>query len=192
MHVARHDIKYAFKLARDAIVPQITQTEDPAPKKKLNETCVICLEDCDVNRMFAVDDCSHRYCFSCMKQHVEAKLLQGLVPKCPHDGCKFDLNVDSCAKFLTPKDMATMRQRIKEASIPVSEKVYCPYPRCSALMTKVEVLAYTKDILGAPNQSGVRKCTKCHGLFCINCKVPWHNRVSCNDYKGRIIFQWRM
>ncbi|KAL0537728.1 hypothetical protein IC582_026713 [Cucumis melo] len=183
VHVARNDIKYAFKLARDAIGPQVTQTEVPAPKKKLNETCVICLEDCDVSRMFAVDGCSHRYCFSCMKQHVEVKLLQGLVPKCPHDGCKFDLNVDSCAKFLTPKDMATLRQRIKEASIPVSEKVYCPYPRCSALMTKVEVLTYTKDVFSAANQSGVRKCMKCHGLFCINCKVPWHNRITCNDYK---------
>lgn len=181
--VARHDIKFAFKLAREAIVPQITRPVDPAPKKKLHETCVICLEECDFNRMFAVDGCSHRYCSSCMKQHVEVKLLQGLVPKCPHDGCKFDLNVDSCAKFLTPKDMATMRQRIKEASIPVSEKVYCPYPRCSALMTKVEVLEYTRDIFSGANQSGMRKCMKCHGLFCINCKVPWHNRVSCNDYK---------
>ncbi|KAG7035459.1 putative E3 ubiquitin-protein ligase rbrA, partial [Cucurbita argyrosperma subsp. argyrosperma] len=181
--VARHDIKFAFKLAREAIVPQITQTEDPVPKK-LNETCVICLEDCDVNRMFAVDGCLHRYCFSCMKQHMEVKLLQGLVPKCPHEGCMIDLNVDSCTKFLTPKDMATMRQHLKEASIPVSEKVYCPYPKCSALTTKGEALEYTKDVLGSANQSGLRKCMKCHGLFCINCKVPWHNLVSCRDYKG--------
>lgn len=181
--MARHDIKFAFKLAREAIVPEITQTKDPAPKKKLSETCVICLEDCDVNRMFSVDGCLHRYCFSCMKQHVEVKLLQGLMPKCPHDGCKFDLNVDSCSKFLTPKDMATMRQRIKEASIPASEKVYCPYPRCSALMTKGEVLEYTRDVFGGATQSGLRKCKKCHGLFCINCKVPWHNPFSCNEYK---------
>ncbi|KAF3454162.1 hypothetical protein FNV43_RR04609 [Rhamnella rubrinervis] len=74
---------------------------------------------------FSVDGCLHRYCFSCMKQHVEVKLLHGMLPKCPSEGCKSELNVESCGKFLTPKCMETMRQRIKEASTPVSESLLC-------------------------------------------------------------------
>ena len=147
------------------------------------EACVICSEDTDVNQMFSVDGCLHRYCFSCMKQHVEVKLLHGMVPKCPHEGCKSELVVDNCRKFLTPKSIETMNQRIKEASIPVADKVYCPNPRCSALMSKSDVLEYSKDFLDV-EQTGVRKCLNCHGLFCIDCKVPWHSNMTCYDYKS--------
>ncbi|XP_009342327.3 uncharacterized protein LOC103934299 [Pyrus x bretschneideri] len=181
--VPRFDIKFAFKLARDAIDSQ-SQTNQPAQSitsKNVNEICVICLEATDVNQMFSVDGCLHRYCFSCMKQHVEVKLLHGMIPRCPHEDCKSDLTVDNCAKFLTPKHVETMRQRIKEASIPATEKVYCPNPRCSALMSKRELLQDVKsrDV----ELSGVRKCLKCQCLFCINCKVPWHRNRTCADYK---------
>ncbi|KAL6276033.1 hypothetical protein ACE6H2_019634 [Prunus campanulata] len=183
--VPRNHIKFAFKLARDAIVSQ-SQTNQPAQSttcKNVNETCVICLEDTDVIQMFSVGGCLHQYCFSCMKQHVEVKLLHGMIPRCPHEGCKSDLSVDSCAKFLTPKLVETMRQRIKEASIPAAEKVYCPYPRCSALISKRELLEHSKKTLRDVELSGIRKCMKCNCLFCINCKVPWHKNRTCSDYK---------
>lgn len=181
--VARNDIKFAFKLARDAIVSQITMPAESSRGKTLQETCVICLEDTDAERIFSVDRCGHRYCISCMKQHVEVKLLHGKVPKCPHDGCNLELSVDSCRKFLTSKLIETMNQRIKEASIPVTEKIYCPYPKCSALMSKKEVSAYAENLFAGSQRSGARKCLKCHGLFCINCKVPWHSNISCTSYK---------
>ncbi|RDY09338.1 putative E3 ubiquitin-protein ligase rbrA, partial [Mucuna pruriens] len=181
--VARHDVKFAFKLARDAIVSQSTRPAESGSRRSLNETCVICLEDTDVNQIFSVDGCQHRYCFSCMKQHVEVKLLHGMVPKCPHEGCKHELLVDSCQKFLTQKLSETMKQRKLEASIPVAEKIYCPYPRCSALMSKTEVFEYSRNLIGDSEQFGPKKCLKCHGLFCFNCKVPWHSGMTCFTYK---------
>lgn len=181
--VPRNDIKFAFKLARDAIVSQTKKTSESSHCKSLNETCVICFEDTDASQIFSVDGCLHRYCFSCMKQHVEVKLLHGILPRCPHEGCKSDLNVDSCGKFLTPKIMETMRQRIKEASTPVTEKVYCAYPRCSVLMSKTELLEYSKTHLFGVERSGARRCVNCNNIFCINCKVPWHSNMTCVDYK---------
>ncbi|KAI8015180.1 putative E3 ubiquitin-protein ligase rbrA [Camellia lanceoleosa] len=181
--VARNDMKFAFKLAREAIVSQVNRSSESSSAKNMHETCVICLEDVDVGQMFAVAGCLHRYCFSCMKQHVEVKLLHGMLPKCPHEGCNSELKIESCRKFLTRKLIEIMNQRIKEASIPATEKIYCPYPKCSALMSKSEVLEYSKLTLLGVQQSGVRKCTKCQGLFCINCKVPWHAKKSCLDYK---------
>ncbi|XP_057750051.1 E3 ubiquitin-protein ligase RSL1 [Arachis stenosperma] len=183
MLLARHDVKYAFKLAREAIVSQLTAPADSNGMKNLNETCVICLEDTDGNNFFSVDGCQHRYCFSCMRQHVEVKLLHGMVPKCPHEGCNSELQVDSCKKFLTNKLIETMQLRKLEASIPVTEKVYCPYPRCSALMSKTELFEYSKNLIGDFEQSGPKKCIKCHGLFCFTCKVPWHSGMKCYDYK---------
>ncbi|XP_050213188.1 E3 ubiquitin-protein ligase RSL1-like [Mercurialis annua] len=174
--VPHNDIKYAFKLAKDAIVSQVTRPAEPSHGKTFQETCVICLEDTDAERIFSVDECQHRYCFPCMKQHVEVKLLHGMVPKCPHDACKSELTVDSCSKFLTSKLIEMMIRRIKEASIPVSEKIYCPYPKCSVLMSRSEVS-------DGSERSSARKCLKCHGLFCIDCKVPWHSNMTCIDYK---------
>jgi len=181
--LARNDVKFAFKLARDAIVSQSMRATEPGSTRSLNETCAICLEDTDASQIFSVDGCQHRYCFSCMKQHVEVKLLHGIAPKCPHEGCKSDLLVDSCQKFLTQKLIDTMRQRNLEASIPVAEKVYCPYPRCSALMTKTQVFEYSKNLIGGSELSGAKKCLNCHGLFCFNCKVPWHSGMTCFIYK---------
>lgn len=181
--VPRNDIKFAFKLARDAIVSQTNKTAESSRCKSLNETCVICFEDTEASQIFSVDGCLHRYCFSCMKQHVEVKLLHGILPKCPHEDCKSDLDVGSCGKFLTPKIMETMRQRIKEASTPVTEKVYCAYPRCSVLMSKTELLEYSTKHLVDVERSGARRCMKCNNLFCINCKVPWHRNMTCVDYK---------
>ncbi|KAI4385511.1 hypothetical protein MLD38_003528 [Melastoma candidum] len=177
--VARSDLRFAVKLARDAISDNSESPTEPecgSSNDNSRETCDICLEDTVVAKMFSVDECQHRYCLSCMKQHVEVKLLHGVVPKCPHEGCKSDLSVSSCSKFLTPKLMNTMAQRIKEASIPVSEKVYCPYPKCSALMSKKEIGSSSRNVVA-------RKCTECHRLFCIDCKVPWHCAMTCIEYK---------
>ncbi|CAN0874825.1 E3 ubiquitin-protein ligase RSL1 [Linum grandiflorum] len=181
--VARNDIKFAFKLARDAIVSQITWCVEDGKGKNLKETCVICYEDTDSTQMFAVDNCLHRYCFSCMKQHVEVTLLNGKDAKCPHVGCESEIKILSCEKFLDPKVVNIMSQRKKEASIPVTDKIYCPYPKCSNLMTKREVLAYTKHYFVGAEASGARRCMKCRNYFCINCRVAWHYDMNCYDYK---------
>lgn len=183
--VARNDIKFAFKLAREAIVSQVDRPVESSAGRSLHETCVICFEETGIDQIFSVDGCMHRYCYSCMKQHVEVKMLHGMVPKCPHEACDSELKIDACSKFLTPKLVEIMKQREKEASIPVTEKVYCPYPKCSALMSKSEVLEYSRSSFVRGERSGARKCMKCNGLFCINCKVPWHDNLTCSDYKRR-------
>ncbi|KAL6276264.1 hypothetical protein ACE6H2_019865 [Prunus campanulata] len=115
-----------------------------------------------------------------MKRHVEVNLQNGIVAQCPHKRCKCEVNVETCKKFLSPKLADVMIQRIKECSIPATEKVYCAFPRCSALMSKKEVLEHTKSSFAS---MGGRKCMKCHQLFCINCKVPWHYDMNCYDYQ---------
>ncbi|KAK4709521.1 hypothetical protein R3W88_030446 [Solanum pinnatisectum] len=183
--VPRNEIKFAFKFAREAMISQVEKVAETAASRNMYETCAICFEETNFGQIFSVDDCRHRYCVSCMKQHVEVKLLHGIVPKCPHAECNSDLKLDSCSNFLTPKLIDIMKQRIKEASIPVTEKVYCPYPKCSALMSKSEVLEYSKGSFLGAERLGIRKCTKCNGLFCVNCKVPWHYNIACNEYRKR-------
>ncbi|VFQ74640.1 unnamed protein product [Cuscuta campestris] len=185
-HLAtRNQIKFVFKFAREALLSQITKQACSSASKTVYETCVICLEDVDVGRIVSVDGCMHRYCISCMKQHMEVKLLSGLLPECPHDGCNSELRSDHVSKLLTPKLVHLLNLRIKEASIPVGERVYCPFPKCSALMSRREVFEHSRGANIDTERSGARVCTNCNGLFCINCKVPWHSRMNCIEYKIR-------
>ncbi|KAL0713590.1 hypothetical protein Bca4012_020568 [Brassica carinata] len=181
--LTRNDVKFVFKLARDAIVSQIKWPDETSKgKKTFKETCVICYEGITVDKMFSVDGCFHRFCFSCMKQHVEVKLLGGKTATCPSEGCKSEVKMDCCAKFLDPKLVEVMIQRKKEGSICDSDKVYCPYPKCSELMAKAEVFEYTKQFFVGTEQSAARKCMKCGMFFCMQCKVPWHYKDTCEDF----------
>ncbi|MFS7934343.1 putative Zinc finger, RING/FYVE/PHD-type, E3 ubiquitin ligase RBR family [Helianthus anomalus] len=102
----------------------------------------------------SVESCTHRYCYSCVKQHVEVKLHSGVLPKRPHEGCGNELRIESCEMFLTSKFTEMMRQRLKEDSILVTDKVYCPNPRCSTLMSTKEALRHPVLVYGF----GARAC----------------------------------
>nr|GFA09998.1 ribonuclease H domain-containing protein [Tanacetum cinerariifolium] len=180
--VGPSDIKFAYELARDAIIFQTTNFEEDTFGKTLVEECTICYHEIERDQMFSVNQCHHTYCLPCMRKHVEAKLLQGQLPGCPHENCKSELQIGSCKKFLTPKLYNIMSIRVKEAAIPPTEKVYCPFPNCSELMSKTEVLEYTNELFIAARGTSMRKCVKCHRLFCINCNAPWHKNISCSDY----------
>ncbi|XP_073303819.1 E3 ubiquitin-protein ligase RSL1-like [Primulina huaijiensis] len=174
--VSQKDLKFAFELARKAMFSQVNRTASNSKGKTTTETCAICLEVTCVKQMFQITDCLHRYCFSCMSKHVEIKLLHGMLPKCPSENCRSELKLDSCKKFLTPKLFEIMSERMKEACIPADEKIYCPYPTCSTLLSKTAFQGSSKHLTAA-------MCPKCSGKFCIDCKVPWHRDMTCHAYQ---------
>ncbi|CAB4282892.1 unnamed protein product [Prunus armeniaca] len=164
----------------ETIASQSTSPAATCKAMSVKETCLICFEDNPIARMFSIGTCHHKYCLSCMKHHVKVQLQSGIVAQCPHKDCKCEVNTETCKKLLSPELADIMIERIKESSIPVTEKVYCTFPRCSALMSKQEVLEHTKTSFAG---EGGRKCMKCHQYFCINCRVPWHYDMSCYDYQ---------
>lgn len=169
--VARDDVNFALRLAIDALVSESSSSSDDGEK-----TCAICIEETDAEHMFFTDKCLHRHCFSCVNMHVEVKLLSGTVPTCLESGCKSELTLESCSRVLTPKLVEMWKRKMKEDLVPHAEKIYCPYPRCSVLMSKTELSSEAE-------QSNVRACIKCYGLFCIDCKVSSHSDFSCAEYK---------
>ncbi|CAL2264760.1 unnamed protein product [Prunus armeniaca] len=159
---------------------QSTSSAGTCKAMSVKETCLICFEDTPIARMFSIGTCLHKYCLACMKHHVEVNLQSGILAQCPHKDCKCEVNIITCKNFLSPELADVMIERIKESSIPVTEKVYCAFPTCSALMSKKEVLEHTKTSFVS---EGGRKCMKCQRYFCVNCKVPWHYDMSCYDYQ---------
>lgn len=136
------------------------------------ETCTICLND-NLNAMFSIDKCGHVFCSECVKRHIEVRLLEGSLIRCLIYRCASLLTYGSCVNILTPRLKEMWEHRIKEDSIPVTNRVYCQNPRCSALTSETELSIST----------GLRRfCVKCGEPFCINCKAPWHNNMSCDRY----------
>ncbi|VFQ73922.1 unnamed protein product [Cuscuta campestris] len=119
-----------------------------------------------------------------VNKHVEAKLLAGKMAECPHESCKTTIDVDSCGKFVDLHLVEIISNRMEEASIAVTDKVYCPYPKCSHLMSKVEVLTCTSRESVGTETSPARKCRKCNQYFCLKCNVPWHYNMTCRAYQS--------
>ncbi|KAG7559777.1 IBR domain [Arabidopsis thaliana x Arabidopsis arenosa] len=141
------------------------------------ETCRICFDDnFKAEQMYYVALCNHKLCVECMKRFIEEKLLEGTVPICPYYQCESKLTLRSCVHFLTSKLKAMWEQRIEEEAVPVTERFYCPNPRCSALMSKTELSKFIEE-------DGSMGCFQCGERFCINCKVLWHSNLSCDNYK---------
>ncbi|KAL4592659.1 hypothetical protein LXL04_005662 [Taraxacum kok-saghyz] len=105
--------------------------------------------------------------------------IYGKLPECPHEGCKSELEIETCKGFLNPELYDIMSSHVKEASIPSTAKVYCPISSCSALMSKTEL---QKHVSTSSRASGKRKCVKCHRRFCMNCNVAWHNDMTCGEF----------
>lgn len=181
-------VSYVVKLATDSLTVLITKARAANANMAKTENCTICMEDTDITKIHVVEGCAHRFCFSCMKEHVKVKLLNGMLPACPQDGCTTKLTVEGSKIFLSPRLLGIMVQRVREGQIPPNQKVYCPYPKCSALMSLREVMhpmQASSSNYTAADAATLRKCVKCRGSFCINCKVPWHDRMTCYDYKRR-------
>ncbi|CAD6343457.1 unnamed protein product [Miscanthus lutarioriparius] len=127
-------------------------------------------------------------CKQITQEHVRIKLLHGTLPSCPRNGCTSKLTVEGSKVFLSPQLLEIMAQRISEEQIPPTQKIYCPYPKCSALMSLSELMKPMQGTCSKYTVADVvtlRKCVKCRGSFCFRCKVPWHDRMTCNDYKRR-------
>jgi len=170
--VRRSEVGYVLKLARDSIVAQIAKALAIDTSKGKRETCTICLEDTDVSKIHTVEGCVHRFCFSCMKEHVRVKLLHGTLPSCPQDGCTTKLSVEGSKIFLSSQLLQIMVEveRIREGQIPPTEKIYCPYPKCSALMSLSELIHPAQQSCSkytVADAVTLRRCVKCRGFFCV-------------------------
>ncbi|CAN8303506.1 unnamed protein product [Cochlearia groenlandica] len=136
------------------------------------------------NMKFEVPRCLHRFCLNCMKNHVTTTIQQGGTANCPQWKCESNIEIEDCKAFLEPPELAVMIQRKRESAIAYPDRVYCPSPPCSFLMSRHELLAYTtKSYFLDAEESGARKCMKCGFCFCINCDMGWHYNMSCETFR---------
>ncbi|ESQ55394.1 hypothetical protein EUTSA_v10024888mg [Eutrema salsugineum] len=173
-----HDLDQARSLAEVAVgIVSFNLDVD-----KLAENCSICCEDRQSEMMLTLK-CTHKFCSHCMKTYVEGKVESSEVPiRCPQVQCKHYLSATECKSFLPVASFISFEEanvRSKNSS-----KIYCPYPNCSFLLDPLECLsAGSASSSSQSENSCCVECPVCERFVCVDCGVPWHASMSCEEFQ---------
>ncbi|CAM8966893.1 unnamed protein product [Rhodiola kirilowii] len=147
------------------------------PAQSQSFVCEICFDPKPLTESFCIEGCTHVYCKECMSSYVAAK-LQDSVPQigCPSPGCQGILESHYCREILPLEVFERWGNILCESVIGESEKFYCPFKDCSALLLND---GDTEDV-AVITQS---ECLHCNRLFCAQCKCPWHWGIECSEFQ---------
>eukprot|EP01018_Ginkgo_biloba_P006066 Gb_29625 [translate_table: standard] len=148
------------------------------PRSLPVELCGICFDNEDSSKMFEGIRCLHRFCYRCITRYIHLRIEEKRHQIfCPQSSCREPLSPEECRHFLPEEIFEAWSAALVEAEIPESQRVYCPFPDCSALLVKEEVAGIpAEDIRSA-------ECPFCNRLFCVQCHVPWHANLHCVEYQ---------
>ncbi|KAF3638885.1 hypothetical protein FXO38_22983 [Capsicum annuum] len=119
--------------------------------------------------------CNHSYCKNCIVKYISSKLQENISRiSCPVTGCNGELEPQNCGSILPNDVFVRWGDALCESMILVSERFYCPFKDCSALL--IDECAGENKVI---DQS---ECPECRRLFCAKCKVPWHSGFVCEEF----------
>ncbi|KAL9147680.1 hypothetical protein ABFS82_13G188400 [Erythranthe guttata] len=174
------DLQKALHLAQVAVGIVSLPTEGD----EITETCSICCDE-KLSSMMLTIKCSHKFCSHCMKTYVEGKLHSTQVPiKCPQLKCKYSISASECRSFLPVSSYESLERALAEANILKSNSIYCPYPSCSVLFDPKECLLSARASSSSHSDNCCVECPVCQGFVCVDCGVPWHCSMTCQEYRN--------
>jgi E3 ubiquitin-protein ligase RNF144 len=136
--------------------------------------CDICAERKQNDQMFKTESCVHSFCNDCISRYVAAKVQDGTrIVTCPGLNCRAVLDLVTCRPILTSVVIDLWEDALCEEVINVSQRFYCPFKDCSALLiddNEGEAIIESE-------------CPFCHRLFCALCSVPWHSGIECEEFQ---------
>ncbi|PIN13541.1 hypothetical protein CDL12_13838 [Handroanthus impetiginosus] len=137
--------------------------------------CEICADEKPGTDLFRVLGCDHSYCSECVGKYVASKLQENIITiDCPVSCCNGFLEPYHCHSILPKQVFDRWGDALCESVILASEKFYCPYKDCSALLIddgdRNDVIVETE-------------CPECKRFFCVQCKVPWHYGIDCLEFQ---------
>ncbi|KAF8107626.1 hypothetical protein N665_0119s0087 [Sinapis alba] len=157
---------------------------------KQAENCSICCED-RLSEMMLTLKCTHKFCSHCMKTYVQGKVQSSEVPiRCPQVQCNHYLSAAECKTFLPVASFRSFEEANMRSTN--SGKIYCPYPNCSFLLDPRECLSPGRASASASASSSscsqsenscCVKCPLCERFVCVDCGVPWHDSMSCEEFQ---------
>ncbi|KAL5572286.1 hypothetical protein UlMin_021883 [Ulmus minor] len=136
--------------------------------------CEICYDSKPLRQSLDIKGCGHFYCFRCIIKYVECKLEDNIARVlCPVSGCEGVLEPDHCRSILPRKVFDLWDNALCESVIDGSQKLYCPFRDCSALLIHE----------GGKRVPDRCLCPHCRRFICARCEVPWHSEFGCGEFQ---------
>ncbi|CAL5088332.1 unnamed protein product [Urochloa decumbens] len=138
--------------------------------------CSICMESMHIGEVFPIDGCTHTFCITCVGQYIAAKVEENVLSiGCPDPGCKDGvLHPEACRDVIPLQLFQRWGAALCDSSLG-ELKFYCPFKECSALLV---------DDPGRGEAAITNvECPHCCRMFCAQCKVPWHDGVTCTEFQ---------
>ncbi|XP_028796257.1 probable E3 ubiquitin-protein ligase RNF144A [Neltuma alba] len=139
--------------------------------------CGICMEDKAMENMFRDNkSCEHVFCSDCMASYVASKLKENIssMVKCPDPKCRSIIEPLFCRSIIPDELFERWENAVCENLILGSQKFYCPFKDCSAMLVDDGDEVVTSS-----------ECPNCRRLFCAQCKVTWHAGMDCTEFQSQ-------
>ncbi|XP_076929337.1 E3 ubiquitin-protein ligase RSL1-like, partial [Bidens hawaiensis] len=153
--------------------PLISLSE--ASKSPAYSFCAICMDTKTASEMFENSNvCRHSFCQECICGHVAAKISENRARvRCPDPSCKGVIGPEACRSIIPNEVLERWENILCESLITESDKFYCPFQDCSALLVNDGGVAVTSS-----------ECPYCNRLFCAQFKVAWHCEMNCVEFQS--------
>ncbi|XP_045810778.1 E3 ubiquitin-protein ligase RSL1-like [Trifolium pratense] len=135
--------------------------------------CKICMDTKKLRDAFCLSGCNHVYCSDCVAIYIRYKLDDKIINiRCPFPECRGSLEPEFCRSILPTDDFKRWNKAVCEVLFNITEKFYCPFADCSALLIN-------------DGTEAVRnlECPNCNRMLCGQCKVRWHEGIECSEVK---------
>lgn len=134
--------------------------------------CAICVDAKPAEEMFRKQNCTHTFCDDCIGKYVAAKIQENISNvKCPEPRCRGILEPQHCRSIIPKEVFDRWENALYENLMLGSQKFYCPFKDCSAMLVDDG-----KEVVTAS------ECPHCNRLFCAQCKVSWHEGMDCGEF----------
>ncbi|KAF5801375.1 putative transcription factor C2H2 family [Helianthus annuus] len=164
-----------FQACSSSKKPLLLNKKRKRESKTLYSFCGICMDTKTASEMFDnTGICNHLFCSDCIRQHVAVKIKENLTKvKCPDPSCKGVIGPEACRSIVPKEVLERWESILCESVIMESQKFYCPFKDCSAMLVDDGGVVVTQS-----------ECPNCNRLFCAQCKVAWHCGISCVEFQS--------
>ncbi|XP_050293584.1 E3 ubiquitin-protein ligase RNF144A isoform X2 [Anthonomus grandis grandis] len=143
--------------------------------------CKLCLDEVPLLCVSRIRQCDCAFCLKCMKSYVEFEISEGAYDiSCPDAQCSSQgvLEEDEIQR-LVGSDLLEKHNKYRlnrEIELDKS-RMWCPRAGCETVCR----LCPTQ-----PCSPQSVQCPTCSTDFCSNCKLEWHEGVTCDEHTKRL------
>ena len=127
-------------------------------------------------------DAHHRFCVSCVREHVLKAIEHKQLPKCPRSiECRFQLDEAAMRTVLGESEMAQEKLwqwhdlLVQSVMSPWHGNKPCPTPNCVGYLTgALDIVSRAKR-----GEASEVRCDKCLTAYCWTCANRYHHHCNC-------------